>query len=143
MLVEQQPVLLGDSIEDCLSRPFSFRVNRGLKFDRRQMLDLLKRAGLDKVNVAGSVDELSVGQKQRISLVRALLLQPEILLLDEPTSALDENAEQMVEAVLREYADRGMSSLIVTHDPAQAERLCPGSLDLSRFVVADLSEAGE
>ncbi len=83
---------------------------------------------LEKLNLNGydsrEVDDLSGGEKQRISLARTLLNAPEILLLDEPTSQLDRNAEAEVESLLGELApELGLTTVMVTHDNNQARRL--------------------
>jgi putative ABC transport system ATP-binding protein len=69
------------------------------------------------------VAQLSTGEKQRLSLVRALLSNPALLLLDEPTGPLDEESVTRVEALLQERMATGTSIVLVTHDPNQAERL--------------------
>ena len=71
----------------------------------------------------GPVLRLSTGEKQRLALIRALLLAPPILLLDEPTSALDEAAQAKTEQLLRERLAAGTALLLVSHDRAQAGRL--------------------
>jgi ABC-type iron transport system FetAB ATPase subunit len=71
----------------------------------------------------GPVLRLSTGEKQRLALIRALLLAPPVLLLDEPTSALDEAAQAKTEAVLRERLAADTALLLVSHDRAQAARL--------------------
>jgi phosphate-transporting ATPase len=70
-----------------------------------------------------SVQQLSTGERQRLALVRALVLQPRVLLLDEPTSGLDPAAAGAVEQILRERASRGVGVLWVTHDASQARRV--------------------
>lgn len=135
LLVEQQPTLLDDSLEANLRHPFSFRVTGGRAFPVERMRALLDRCGLGEIPIDKPVGELSVGQKQRLSLIRALLLQPEVLLLDEPTSALDTESELVIESVLLEEARRGLCGFIVTHSPAQAVRLCGRSLDFLPFSV--------
>lgn len=70
-----------------------------------------------------SVQQLSTGEKQRLSLVRALLLNPSVLLLDEPTGPLDEESVRRVEALLQERMADGTSILLVTHDQDQATLL--------------------
>jgi UDP-glucose/iron transport system ATP-binding protein len=71
----------------------------------------------------GLVLRLSTGEKQRLALIRALLLAPPVLLLDEPTSALDDAAQAKTEQVLRERLASGVALLLVSHDRAQAARL--------------------
>lgn len=76
---------------------------------------LLKRIGLeDKANVYPST--LSGGQRQRIAIVRALAMNPEVMLFDEPTSALDPEMVGEVLSLIKELADDGMTMVIVTHE---------------------------
>src|SRR6478752_6244040 len=80
-------------------------------------------AGLPADLLDASIARLSTGEKQRLALVRALLLYPPVLLLDEPTGPLDEESVTRVEGLLRERMAAGISVLLVTHDANQAERL--------------------
>jgi tungstate transport system ATP-binding protein len=66
---------------------------------------------------------LSVGQAQRLAVLRALATEPQVLFLDEPTSALDPSATQAVEALIRRAVRRGTRIVMVTHDLGQARRL--------------------
>jgi len=84
---------------------------------------LLEQVGLGEAAMEWSIPRLSTGEKQRLGLVRSLLGKPRVLLLDEPTSALDEANRGLVEDLLRKRADEGCAIIIITHDPAQAERL--------------------
>jgi putative ABC transport system ATP-binding protein len=95
-----------------------FDVNR-----RSEVAALAARLGLRADLLDAPVAQLSTGEKQRFSLVRALLPSPPVLLLDEPTGPLDEESVIQVEALLRERKATGTSILLVTHDPNQAERL--------------------
>lgn len=72
--------------------------------------------------------ELSTGERQRLSLLRALCREPRVLLLDEPTSALDSDARDAVEGALAQQCRHGASLVLVTHDAAQAERLAARTL---------------
>jgi ABC-type multidrug transport system ATPase subunit len=69
------------------------------------------------------VARLSTGERQRLALIRALIQEPRVLLLDEPTSGLDPETTAAVEALLHQALARGTSIVLVSHDPAQAERL--------------------
>jgi putative ABC transport system ATP-binding protein len=82
-------------------------------------------AQVDLAGYAGqSVDTLSGGEAQRVSLARTLANSPEILLLDEPTAALDEETKQEVEALIHTIvSERNLTCLFVTHDMAQVRRM--------------------
>ena len=78
-------------------------------------LELLSRVGLaDRANAYPS--QLSGGQKQRVAIVRALAMQPEVMLFDEPTSALDPEMVGEVLEVMKELANSGMTMVVVTHE---------------------------
>ena len=78
-------------------------------------LELLKRVGLD--DRAGAYpDQLSGGQKQRVAIVRALCMEPDVMLFDEPTSALDPEMVGEVLDVMKELAKEGMTMVVVTHE---------------------------
>jgi UDP-glucose/iron transport system ATP-binding protein len=90
---------------------------------RSEVAGLAARLGLHADLLDASIARLSTGEKQRLALVRALLLCPPVLLLDEPTGPLDEESVTKVEALLRDRMSTGISILLVTHDANQAERL--------------------
>ena len=83
---------------------------------------LLKRIGLeDKANVYPST--LSGGQRQRIAIVRALAMNPKVMLFDEPTSALDPEMVGEVLELIKELANEGMTMVIVTHEMGFAKEV--------------------
>lgn len=85
----------------------------------KKALELLERIGLaDKAHAYPA--QLSGGQKQRVAIVRALAMNPEVLLFDEPTSALDPEMVGEVQALMRSLADDGMTMIVVSHDIAFA-----------------------
>ncbi|MBV9509413.1 MAG: ATP-binding cassette domain-containing protein, partial [Caulobacteraceae bacterium] len=84
---------------------------------------LAQDLGLAGELLDAAVARLSTGEKQRLALVRALVLNPPVLLLDEPTGALDQASVARVEAVLRERLAGGCALVMVTHDDALAARL--------------------
>ena len=81
----------------------------------KRAIELLKRIGLeDKANVYPST--LSGGQKQRVAIVRALAMDPDVMLFDEPTSALDPEMVGEVLELMKDLAKEGMTMVIVTHE---------------------------
>ena len=78
-------------------------------------MELLRTVGLED-RAQAYPSQLSGGQKQRIAIVRALCMEPEILLFDEPTSALDPEMVGEVLEVMKELADEGMTMVVVTHE---------------------------
>ena len=82
---------------------------------KEKALGLLKRVGLEDRADAYPI-QLSGGQKQRVAIVRALMMEPEVMLFDEPTSALDPEMVGEVLEVMKELAASGMSMVVVTHE---------------------------
>ena len=81
----------------------------------KKAMELLRRVGLaDRAGAYPS--QLSGGQKQRIAIVRALCMEPEVMLFDEPTSALDPEMVGEVLAVMKQLAAEGMTMVVVTHE---------------------------
>ena len=81
----------------------------------KKAMELLQRVGLaDRANAYPS--QLSGGQKQRIAIVRALCMEPEVMLFDEPTSALDPEMVGEVLEVMKALANEGMTMVVVTHE---------------------------
>ena len=85
-------------------------------------MELLRRVGLEeKANAYPS--QLSGGQKQRVAIVRALAMNPEVLLFDEPTSALDPEMVGEVLEVMKQLANEGMTMVVVTHEMGFAKEV--------------------
>ena len=82
---------------------------------KEKALALLKRVGLEDRANAYHI-QLSGGQKQRVAIVRALMMEPEVMLFDEPTSALDPEMVGEVLEVMKELAQDGMTMVVVTHE---------------------------
>ena len=91
---------------------------------------LLERVGLlDKA--LNFPDQLSGGQKQRIAIVRALMMDPQVMLFDEPTSALDPEMIGEVLSVMKDLAEEGMTMIVVTHEMRFAREVSGRTLFLS------------
>jgi polar amino acid transport system ATP-binding protein len=87
-----------------------------------QAMALLERVGLgDRANAYPS--QLSGGQKQRVAIVRALCMDPQVMLFDEPTSALDPEMVGEVLDVMKELAHEGMTMVLVTHEMGFAKEV--------------------
>ena len=99
-------------------------------------MELLERVGLaDRANAYPS--QLSGGQKQRVAIVRALCMEPEVLLFDEPTSALDPEMVGEVLDVMKELAASGMTMVVVTHEMGFAREVGTRLLFIDEGVVAE------
>ena len=102
----------------------------------RKAMDLLKRVGLeDKAN--GYPAQLSGGQKQRVAIVRALCMDPEVMLFDEPTSALDPEMVGEVLDVMKELAKTGMTMVCVTHEMGFAREVADRVLFLDEGKILE------
>ena len=109
---------------------------------RDEALALLRRVGLeDKANAYPS--QLSGGQKQRIAIVRALCMNPEVMLFDEPTSALDPEMVGEVLDVMKELARDGMTMVVVTHEMGFAREVGSRVLFMDEGVIMEENEPHE
>ena len=88
----------------------------------KRAMELLRHIGLP-AKAGAYPASLSGGQKQRVAIIRAMMLNPEVLLFDEPTSALDPESIGDVLSLIRELAERGMTIMIVTHEMSFAKEI--------------------
>ncbi len=103
---------------------------------RAKAEELLNRIGLiDKIDEYPS--KLSGGQKQRIAIIRALAMEPEVMLFDEPTSALDPEMVGEVLELMKQLADEGMTMVFVTHEMAFAKDVADRVLFMCDGVIAE------
>jgi ABC-type methionine transport system ATPase subunit len=117
-MVFQLPALFGDTVEDTVL--YGVRLT-GKRADVEHLLGL---AGLAPSLASRNPQSLSVGQQQRVSIARALALEPEVLLMDEPTSALDQAARQRIEDLIGQLnKELGLTTVVVSHALDQVERL--------------------
>ncbi len=108
--------------------PVSEIISEGLRFHQpalsddevmRRVQETLREVGLPADCASRYPHEFSGGQRQRIAVARAIILEPELLILDEPTSALDRTVQKQLVELLRELQrKRGLSYLFISHDLA-------------------------
>ena len=109
---------------------------------QEKALALLRKIGLeDKANVYPST--LSGGQKQRIAIVRALAMEPDVMLFDEPTSALDPEMVGEVLKVMIDLAKEGMTMVVVTHEMGFAKEVATKVLFMDDGVIKEANEPKE
>ena len=102
----------------------------------KQALALLERVGLaDRANSYPS--QLSGGQKQRVAIVRALCMQPEVMLFDEPTSALDPEMVGEVLEVMKSLANEGMTMVVVTHEMGFAREVADRVMFIDEGIIME------
>lgn len=91
----------------------------------KRAIQILERLGLEGTKFSTPLEEMSRGMQQKISIARALVVNPPLLLLDEPTTGLDPKSRRDVQGFLEELRDKeGTTILLTTHDMLEAERLC-------------------
>ncbi len=105
-------------------------------------LTLLKRVGLED-RAQAYPGQLSGGQKQRIAIVRALAMEPDVMLFDEPTSALDPEMVGEVLEVMKELAVEGMTMVVVTHEMAFAKEVANRVLFMDDGQILEESKPDE
>lgn len=116
--VPQAPVMLPDTVEDNLT--IVSKLHHAI-FDPVLAKQLMERVGLGHIEWKKKASDLSGGEKQRVQLVRSMLLRSEILLLDEITSSLDAQSKQLVERLLAEWnKEEGTAYVWITHDQEQS-----------------------
>lgn len=134
LYVHQRPALLEGNVEENLRRPFSLKVHRGREFDRERIVALLEDLGRDAAFLWKSSRDLSGGEAQIVALLRAIQLDPTVLLLDEATAALDPATVAAVERLLDHWwseAPGERAIVLISHNPEQAGRFADRRLHMS------------
>ena len=116
-LVFQKPILLRRSVEANLD--FFDKLTNLNNYDKNQLLKIVDL--LDQKNQPARL--LSLGEQQRLSLIRALLLRPRLIMLDEPTANLDPASTKIIEDIIISLKEFGIKIIFVTHNILQAKRL--------------------
>lgn len=143
--LHQRASLHADTVEEALLRPLRFKVHRGRSFDRSALVDSLGELGRDESFLQKRTGDLSGGELQIVALLRAIQLEPLILLLDEPTAALDDQASKAVETLVdlwRKQLPSQRAFVWVTHDAGQARRVARRIVRMERGHIIEEFQKG-
>jgi putative ABC transport system ATP-binding protein len=123
--LHQRPALLDGRVIMNLELPYSLDVHRTKRFDRNRIVDLLAGLGRDATFLDKSSRNLSGGETQIVALLRAIQLDPAILLLDEPTASLDHGSVRAIESLVGRWLEddsQDRAIVWISHDLEQARR---------------------
>ena len=135
LYVEQRAVMFNDTVEGNLRRPFNYKTSQS-EFPEDWARELIGKALLSESVMGRNARELSEGEKQRVSIVRALIIKPEVLLLDEPIASLDDDSAGAVEELIsHEVRKNQIGTLVVSHNRERAIRWCDRVIELDKYLV--------
>lgn len=137
----QRARLFGGTVEQNLQIPYSLAVHRHRAYSRERLAASLNQLGRDETFLTRDSANLSGGETQIVALLRAIQLDPTILLLDEPTASLDESTTRQIEQLVTNWmspADARRAFVWVTHDAAQAKRVANRTLQLRDAELIEL-----
>jgi putative ABC transport system ATP-binding protein len=125
LYLAQRPTMLAANVESDLRLPFSLRLHRATPFPRERALGMLAAVGRDEAFLTQPSDTLSGGEGQIVALLRALLLEPRVLLLDEPTASLDDATARAFEGLVADWlgAGEGRGVVWTSHHDDQLDRI--------------------
>lgn len=138
--LQQRSPLLEGTVEQNLRLAFELKQRRGQTLPRERLAMLLEVAGLSQAFLDSRTDHLSGGERQIVALMRALLVNPAVLLLDEPTAAVDQETAAALERMVTEWqatAPAERAFIWVSHDPLQVERVAARLISLQDGRVVD------
>lgn len=139
--VFQSPVLMRRTVLENIAYPLKLRgMSKTIAYDRAKAWT--ERVGLSKHAIVRASD-LSGGERQKLSLARALISEPELLFLDEPTTNLDGTSTREIEELLLGVAESGTRIIMATHDLGQAKRLASEVIFLNRGSLCEHQSAAD
>ncbi|PTI86101.1 methionine ABC transporter ATP-binding protein [Staphylococcus warneri] len=136
----QQSEMIGTTIEDNMKFPSEAR---NQAFDKDKALNLLEKVGLGDYDLSAEIEHMSGGEKQRITIARQLMFEPEVLLLDESTSALDTHNKERVEDIIFKMAEEGIAILWITHSDDQSMRHFQKRMTIIDGEIAKIEELNQ
>lgn len=128
--IHQRAALPEGTVESVLREPFAWACHQTKSFRPELVEELIVELGLDMRFLEKRTSDLSGGETQLVSILRVLILAPNVLLLDEPTSALDEHATGRFEAAIRRWRTDQRAVVFVSHELSQVRRLADQIVDL-------------
>jgi len=143
--LHQRPALIPGSVEENLRLPWSFSSAQNGAFDFERARRYLDEVGRSEGLFGRQSSQLSGGERQIVALVRAMLLEPKILLLDEPTAALDAASSRQVERLVQTYLEEApekRATVWVTHDADQLRRVADWRLTMDQGQTREPERVG-
>lgn len=142
--IAQRPCMIDGSVEDNLRFPYSLNIYKQRQFNLEKVKSLLRQAGKQDSFLLKAADDLSGGESQVVSLIRAIALDPQVLLLDEPTAALDPQSSREVEALVTAWFEGGKTAprafIWVSHDHDQAQRMSNSRFEMQAGVLTAMDK---
>ena len=138
--IHQRPALVEGTVEDNLRLPFSIRAHHQRRYCREELASLLEQVNRDETFLRRSSCDLSGGETQIVALLRAVQLQPILLLLDEPTAALDVESTQLIEKLVTDWFDDSPEKralVWVSHNKEQRRRISDRVISMRHGRIAD------
>lgn len=144
VLVPQEPTLLGMQVNEAIAYPLKLQKSNPKEIDAR-IKKWIDRLQIDRQLLNRSERELSLGQRQWVAIARALVMQPEILLLDEPTSALDRGLSHLLLDILTEQAQapQPMTVIMINHQLDLVQSWCDWLICLAHGQLTEDRAANE
>ncbi|MGB8633802.1 MAG: ATP-binding cassette domain-containing protein [Rhodanobacteraceae bacterium] len=129
--VPQRPILAEARVRDILSAPFALRIHRQRSFPLDTVHEFLDHLKLPASFLDQHGDDLSGGETQMVATLRAMLIEPTVLLLDEPTASLDASRAAAIESLLAQWLqhESPRAYLWTSHDPDQLQRVADRTLN--------------
>jgi putative ABC transport system ATP-binding protein len=143
--IAQRPALVDGSVEDNLRFPYGLNIFKQQTFDLEKVKGLLRQAGKPDSFLLKTAGDLSGGEAQVVSLIRAIQLDPQVILLDEPTAALDPQSSRDVETLVDTWFQGSTvptrAYIWVSHDHDQARRMSNIRLEMHAGMLTAMGDA--